>query len=441
MTRSTTCLLMLLPLMACGDDTQTPADTDGTQTQGTGGTETEQPTASDSDETASDSNDTDATSTTAGVDSSSDDDGSDGGETEAADGYPDEVTDALDLPYPPANYSAIDLPEHFLIDAVSNLINTPADNPITDDGATLGRVLFYDTNLSANATVACASCHSQDIGFTDSATLSEGFEGGFTGRNSMSLANSGYYPNGHFFWDERAETLEDQVLLPIQDETEMGMTLEGLVSVVSEQPYYAALFTEAFGDDEVTSERISLALSQFVRAMVSYQTRYDEGLAMVANVQQDFPNFSAEENLGKSLFFSSQGNCAVCHVAGDGPPGPGQVVNEAIFQPIEALNNGLDANPTDEGAGGGRFKVGSLRNVALTGPYMHDGRFDTLEQIIEHYDNGVQAGPNTDPRIMPGGVPQNLGLSDAQKAAIVAFMETLTDQALQDDPKFADPFL
>ena len=437
MTRSTTCLVMLLPLMACGGDTQTPADTAASDTDA----DSTQSSASDSNASDSDSNETETTSTSEDPDDESEGEDSSGEDTEAADGYPDEVTDALSLPYPPANYSVLDLPEHFLVDAVTTLSNTPANNPVTDEGATLGRVLFYDTNLSANDTVACASCHSQDIGFTDSATSSEGFEGGLTGRNSMSLANSGYYPNGHFFWDERAETLEDQVLQPIQDETEMGMTLDEFVSTVAEQPYYAALFTEAFGDDEVSSERIALALSQFVRAMVSYQTRYDEGLAMVDNVQQDFPNFTEQENLGKALFFSPQGNCAVCHVAGDGPPMPGQVVNEAIVQPVEALNNGLDAIPTDEGAGGGRFKVGSLRNVALTGPYMHDGRFATLAEVVEHYDSGVQAGPDTDPRIMPGGMPQNLGLSDAEKAAVVAFMETLTDQGLQDDPKFANPFL
>ncbi len=383
-------------------------------------------------------------------DGNSDDDGGedDGGEDDSStgepgDGYSDDVLDALDLPWPPDNYSDLDLPDHFLTPGVQALDNTPDDNPVTDAGATLGRVLFYDVNLSANATVSCATCHGQETGFSDTDRLSEGFEGGLTGRNSMGLANSRYYAPGHFFWDERANTLEDQVLLPIQDATEMGMTLEGLVEVVEAQPYYGELFTYAFGDDEVTTERISLALAQFVRSIVSYQSPYDEGLQMAGgDVVAPFPNFSAEQNLGKQLFFSPAGNCAICHVGIDGPPPPPGMLpdNGAVFFPVESINNGLDAMPDDEGAGAGAFKSPSLRNIALTGPYMHDGRFDTLADVIEHYDNGVQGGPATDPRLQPGGQPQNLGLSEPEKAALVAFLETLTDEALLADPKFADPF-
>ena len=159
----------------------------------------------------------------------------------SSDAYPPEVDEHLDLPWPPYDYDEA-LPAHFDTPAVRAMDNTPADNPITDAGATLGRVLFYDRSLSANFSVSCSSCHGQDSGFTDPATFSEGFEGGLTGRNSMSLANARFYAPGHFFWDERADTLEDQVLMPIQNEVEMGLTLEELQQRVAEQPYYPALF-------------------------------------------------------------------------------------------------------------------------------------------------------------------------------------------------------
>ena len=423
-------LFFIAPSLACFSDPEPSANDDDEQTSGA----TEDSADPSGNDGSGDSGDETAGDSSGG--------GETGSDTDAADGWPDEVNDALDLPWPPDNYADPDLPDHFLVPPVEDLINTPADNPVTDTGATLGRVLFYDTALSANGTIACASCHQQSLGFSDDRALSLGFEGGETGRNSMSLLNAAYYDNGHFFWDERADTLEDQVLMPIQDPVEMGMTLESLVDAVEAQPYYGPLFERAFGDDAITSERISLALAQFVRAMVSTQSRYDEGRAMVDNAVAPFPNFSDQENLGKQLFFTPDGNCAVCHVANEpGPPAPGQVINDAIFQPLIAINNGLDAAPTDEGTGGGRFKSHSLRNIAQTGPYMHDGRFDTLLQVVEHYDNGVQGGPDTDPRLMPGGQPQNLGLEMNEKLAIVAFLETLTDEVIATDPRFSDPFL
>ena len=428
MHRTSLSLLLTLCLpTACFSDPAAPADETADSDGGSSGGETS---AADGSSGGADGSET-------GGSSGGGDDSSGGVE----DGYPAEVTDVLDLPWPPDNYADPDLPDHFLVAPVTDLRNTPENNPVTDAGATLGRVLFYDTNLSANGTVACASCHDQALGFSDDRALSEGFEGGETGRNSMGLLNAAYYSNGHFFWDERADTLEDQVLMPIQDPVEMGMTLEGLVDVVQSQPYYAALFTEAFGDDTVDADRIALALAQFVRAMVSTQSAYDAGIEATGDALAPFPNFSDEENLGKQLFFSADGNCAVCHV-GDlqGPPAPGQARNFAVFQPLIAINNGLDAVPSDEGAGGGRFKSHTLRNISLTGPYMHDGRFTTLMQVVEHYDNGVQGGPDTDPRLMPGGQPQNLGLTMPEKQAIVAFLETLTDDVITEDPRFANPF-
>lgn len=369
--------------------------------------------------------------------------------------YPDEVLQVLALPSVPYNYADIALPAHFLRPEVTRFDNSPPDNPISNDGATLGRVLFYDPTLSANDTVACASCHRQEYGFSDPDVFSEGFEGGLTGRNSMGLANARYYENGRFFWDERAATLEEQVLMPIQDPVEMGLSLEQLVQRVNSRPYYPPLFERAFGDSQVTSERISAALAQFVRSMVSYRSRFDEGIAQVRDISDEFPNFTEFENLGKELFLSERGGCAVCHLGNESPPpggNPGQPANQAIFFVLGAVNNGLDsdATVTDPGVGGhtgdpddaGSFKVPSLRNVELTAPYMHDGRHESLEKVIDFYSFGVQPHSNLDPRLrLPGSTePRRLNLANNEILALIAFLETLTDGPFISDLRYGDPF-
>lgn len=351
----------------------------------------------------------------------------------------------LNLPSDYYNYANPDLPNHFATGQVAGIDNTPNNNPVTDEGATLGRVLFYDKIMSANNTVSCASCHIQERGFADESAFSIGFEGGLTGRNSMGLANAGYYDNGRFFWDERANTLEDQVLLPIQDQVEMGLTLTELVSKIRAQDYYQPLFTDAFGSSDVTTDRISLALSQFVRSMVSYESPYDAGLIAVnGDEDDDFPNFSELENLGKNLFFSNRTQCANCH-------------ETATFSGDQARNNGLDAILTDLGVGGvtgnnndqGEFKVNSLRNIALTGPYMHDGRFATLQEVVEFYNSGIQNSPGLDNRLRAGGGgrgnnngnPIRMNLNGQEIDALVAFLNTLTDDSFTADVKFSDPFV
>jgi len=341
------------------------------------------------------------------------------------------------LPATMANYANPTLPGYLNAGPVANADNTPVNNPVTNAGATLGRVLFYDKQLSANATIACASCHIAGNGFSDPATFSSGFESGLTGRHSMSLANSRFYNNGRFFWDERANTLEDQVLLPIQDAVEMGMDLDTLVNRLEGLDYYPELFMAAFGSDEINSNRISLALAQFIRAMVSTDSKYDIGRQQVNANTDDFPNFTAQENQGKALFLSPQLACAACHGT------------DAFIAP-GPRNNGLDpTNDADGGVGSatgnnnqlGLFKVGSLKNVALTAPYMHDGRFNTLEEVIEHYNSGVQDNPNlSGPLRMPGGAIRRLNLTEAQKQALVAFLVTLNDTTLLNDEKFSDPF-
>lgn len=357
----------------------------------------------------------------------------------------------LNLPSVPFDYSSSNLPSHFTTDvqgrplptSINGTDNTPSDNLITDDGATLGRVLFYDKKLSANGTVSCASCHKQEKGFSDDAISSIGFDGGLTARHSMTLINARFYQRGRFFWDERATTLEEQVLMPFQDPVEMGMTLEQVVSTVEAQPYYAALFEKAFGSQEVNSDRIAKALAQFVRSIISYSSKYDEGRSLSNSPGANFPNFTAEENLGKNIFFrtipNGGGACFGCHTTEafiSANPGP--------------QNNGLDANSTDDiGAGEvfnnpifiGRFKTTSLRNIALTAPYMHDGRFGTLEEVVEHYNSGIQNHPTLSPALTDdNGNPVRLNLTNSEKAALVAFLETLTDNSLASEEKWSNPF-
>ena len=349
----------------------------------------------------------------------------------------DDFSEILSLPEVPYNYANIDLPDHFLANGVRRIDNTPNNNMVTDAGATLGRVLFYDKMLSANNTVSCSSCHSQANGFADDRSLSLGFEGGETGRNSMGLANARYYDNGHFFWDERAASLEEQVLMPIQDEVEMGLTLDELVFKIQSQDYYKPLFTEAFGNDNVTIERIANSMAQFVRSMVSYESRFDQGLALVGgNENRDFPNFSQLENIGKGLFFSGRTQCSNCHAT-------------AVFSGDQARNNGLDAVNRDLGLGAvtgnprdnGKFKVNSLRNIELTAPYMHDGRFETLEEVIEFYDRGIQNNPNLDQRLrVNNGNVRRMNLNPQERDALVAFLKTMTDQNFVEDIKFSNPF-
>jgi cytochrome c peroxidase len=362
---------------------------------------------------------------------------------------PAAVTAVLDLPATPYRYGEVVLPAAYQTPAVRAQDNTPADNRITDNGATLGRVLFYDRALSANRTIACASCHDQAHAFADPARFSTGFDGSHGTRNAPAVTDARFYRRGRFFWDERAATLEAQVLMPIQNPIEMGLTLDELVTRVRTAPYYAYLFQRAFGDSDVTSDRIARALAQFSRSLVSYRSRYDVGLAATGDARAPFPAFTAEENQGKQLFLG-RANCGSCHLF-NGPPQPGPLANQAVFFVDIPTNNGLDATTAvaDTGVGGqtgqardlGRFKSPSLRNVAVTAPYMHDGRLATLADVVEHYRRGVQPHPNLDRRLMgPDGTPRRLDLTDAEARALVAFLRTLTDDALLRDPWFANPF-
>jgi cytochrome c peroxidase len=326
-------------------------------------------------------------------------------------------------------YSVTDLPSWYKSPALNAADNTPANNPITNAGTELGRVLFYDGRLSHDNGTSCASCHTQATGFSDPAQLSEGFDGGLTGRHSMGLTNARFYQSGRFFWDERAATLEDQVLAPIQDAVEMGSNLFDLVAELQATDYYPVLFQRAFGDSTVTSDRVSKSLAQFVRSMVSYQSTFDSAVAAAGGAPNAAPNFAAVPGVtnaaqlatGHTLFAAS---CGGCH------GGRAQVANDTH-------NIGLDATNTDQGAGDGEFKVPSLRNIAERGRYMHDGRFASLEEVVAFYSNGVQNNPKLSPGLRPGG----FRFTAAERAALVAYLRTFSDTAFLTSELFADPFV
>ncbi len=330
-------------------------------------------------------------------------------------------------------YAVESLPAHFgdsgqFLSAVS-FDNTPADNQITNTGATLGRVLFYDKRLSHNNSTSCASCHQQTSGFADSERFSTGADGTQSTRRAMGLTNSKFYDNGRFFWDERAHTLEDQVLLPIADPNEMGMDLDELKTKLAKTSFYADLFQSAFGSADVTNERISQAVSQFVRSLVSYGSKFDSAFD-----DRGSPNFDAvftsQEELGRQIFHG-QGRCSFCHTSN------AQVANQVH-------NTGLDAFLTDPGAGDGEFKAPSLRNVAVREFFMHDGRFATLEEVVEFYSTEIQEHPNLDFRLRDGekdDTAVRFNFSPDELDGLVAFLQTLTDWDFLSDPKFSDPFV
>jgi cytochrome c peroxidase len=240
----------------------------------------------------------------------------------------------------------------------------------------------------------------------------------------MALANARFNPQGRFLWDERAPSLELQVLMPIQDTLEMGMHLEVLEAKLSAEPFYSRLFAAAFGSPVVTSEGISAALAQFVRSLVSSSSRFDAVFA--TGGAPDYSLLTPEELEGQELF-DSQG-CVNCH--------------RAITQFADKANNtGLDLISVDDGAGAATFKPPSLRNIAVRPPYMHDGRFATLREVVEFYDRDVQDAPDLDPRMRDrDGAPRRLGLTAQQVDALVAFLEALTDSTFLTAEKFSNPF-
>lgn len=314
-----------------------------------------------------------------------------------------------------------------------NRFAIPADNPLTVEGVALGRRLFYERHLSANNTIACANCHQQARAFTDGRRFSLGFDGTPTKRNAMSLANVLWI--NHFFWDGRASGLETQAVTPLTDAHEMGQPLDSSAARLRAVGSYAAAFEAAFGSPDITPERIVRAISQFERTLISANAAYDRYL-------RGEYRFTADEQKGYELFFNGRGLCGNCH---GGP----RTINETYH------NNGLDSIFLDPGHGitdsgrqavtgmaydRGRFRVVSLRNVALTGPYMHDGRFATLPEVIDQYSDHLRGGPTLSPTLRDAaGRPLELHFSAGEKKALLAFLNTLTDSTFITDPRFSDP--
>lgn len=347
----------------------------------------------------------------------------------------------LDLPETPADYNS-NLPSYL------SFFGGGFSRPVEPAKVELGRVLFYDKNLSKDGKIACASCHKQSLAFGDDAAVSKGVFDRSGERNSIALSAvpsfSGAYENtgNSLFWDNRAKTVQDQSRASLGNTKEMDMTMPEVVVAVNNQPYYPILFKKAFGDTWATEDRVTEAIQSFVHALSSFNSKFDE--AAQAKFQQngqnfnflneDFEGLTAQENRGKSLF---ENNCSSCHT-------------QAFTAPtVQSASNGLDEFPTDKGVGGitfstfdmGTFKVPALRNVALTAPYMHDGRFKTLEEVVEHYSTGIKPHANLHPDLKNAdGTPKKFNFSTQDKQALVAFLNTLSDQKLLADTRFSSPF-
>ena len=345
------------------------------------------------------------------------------------------------------NYANQDIPNYITKD------NTPTSNPITNDGAVLGRVLFYDTNLSVDNTVACASCHIQSEAFGDSNRASIGINGS-TSRHSMRLVNNRFANGNAFFWDKRAATLEAQTTQPIRDHIEMGfsgengdMSFEDLITKLENIPYYPVLFSRSFGTETISEHRVQQALAQFVRSIQSFDSKYDQGRSLVGNNNQPFPNFSTLENTGKNLYnqppiFNTNGmringgvGCAGCHQAPEFDVDP-NTLNNGVIGTIDAL--GADLTNT---------RAPSLRDLVkqngdTNGGFMHNGAFEQLIDVLNHYNIIDDTGNNNlDPRLRPGGNPQHLNMTVNEKNALIAFMETLSGADVYTNPKWSTPFI
>lgn len=297
----------------------------------------------------------------------------------------------------------------------------------------LGRVLFYDKRLSINNTVACASCHKQSMAFSDGKALSFGFGDKKTSRNSMAIITP--LSMNSLFWDSRAESALDLSLRPVFNHVEMGMESDAmLVKKIQSEKFYNKLFTDAYGSPVVNRDNIASAISDFLNSMVTRNSKFDQGSV------NGFANFTAMEKLGKDLFFSSRLNCTSCHAGKEfsAPDNPGDAYSAPSVK--GTANIGLDFNYTDNGKGNGKFRIPSLRNIELTGPYMHDGRFATLEEVLEHYSSGIKSHPDLDANLKLNGMPRRMNLTPTEKAAVVAFLKTLTDKSFVTDVRYSNPF-
>ena len=358
----------------------------------------------------------------------------------------EEKGDLTHLPYAPTAYTIVK-PDHF------PEIPIPMDNPMTEEGVQLGRKLFYDPILSADSTQSCSSCHLPSGSFTDNQAVSVGIDGIAGTRSSMSLLNIAYANNG-LFWDGRSSTLEAQALLPVEDPIEMHNTWPNAMNSLRNHPDYPGYFREAFGiadKQEMTKELAAKAIAQFERILISSgESKFDKFLAGDQFALED------EEKDGRFIYFDEgisnglqlpDGECFHCH-------GGFTLTGNQFF------NNGIDSVNTlwefaDNGLGGvtgnefdnGKFRAPTLRNIAMTAPYMHDGRFETLDEVLDHYIAGGHPSPNKDPLIHPLGFPQGAGgnitytgFTPYMKDALLQFLHSLTDTTFVNNPDIQNPF-
>jgi cytochrome c peroxidase len=329
--------------------------------------------------------------------------------------------DVTDTPYQTTPYK-IETPAGF------PAMNIPADNPITVEGVALGRKLFYDKILSGNNTQSCASCHNQALSFTDNGTqFSTGITGAIGTRNAQPLINLGY--NLHYFWDGRGTTLEEQILEPVSNPIEMHLSWNEAAAKLNANSTYVNEFKNAFGISTIDSSYVVKAIAQFIRTMISYNSKLDKRL-------RNEISLTPSELNGYVIYVTERGDCFHCHNID-----AGRLMTDNLFH-----NNGLDSVFTDLGRGAitgnafdyGKFLTPTLRNIALTAPYMHDGRFQTLEEVVEHYNSGGKASSTVDPLMKHVGT--GLNLSNQEKADLVAFLKTMTDTSFINDTRFRSPF-
>jgi cytochrome c peroxidase len=335
---------------------------------------------------------------------------------------------SVPAPSAPKNRRPIELPEkytpfRFQMAATFPMPDLPMDNPLIEERVSLGQKLFQDPAFSKDNSISCLACHNPEKGFSDPRRFSIGIHGDPGTRNSMTLLNLAWKKS--FFWDGRATSLRQQVLMPVQEHDEMDESLTNVAKKLSSNPVYPPLFEKAFGSPQINPEKIALALEQFVLTLTSYRSKFD--LAMAGLTQ-----LTPEEQKGFELFMTEfeprmgqrGADCFHCH-------------GGALFTDSQFHNNGLDISSADPGlrkvtgreSDAGKFSTPTLRNVALTAPYMHDGRFKTLEEVIEHYSSGVQRSPTLDPNLSKHPT-EGMQLSRADKKALVAFLKTLTDTNL-----------
>jgi len=359
------------------------------------------------------------------------------------------MNESPELPDVPYNYSDIEMPDHLINPNTSASSPDPgygsggvdpqAFEDVTDHGATLGRVLFFDEKLSALENISCASCHIQELSFADDKRLSEGVQTE-TKRNAMNLNDIAWTNADAFFWDMSHSDLNEMIRLPLTDENEIGADMLDVQLKLSLTDYYPELFENAFGSTDITEERIVEALVQFLESMVTFNTKFDQAAA------SNFAIFTEQEKLGQTVFAN---NCSTCHTQGFHafPFGEDSIFVEQFQGPFFEFfpfifNNGLPADPNDAGAGENMpgfenlFKIPSLRNIELTGPYMHDGSIETLEDVVRFYSEETENNEWNFGFIPEGG----FNFSDQEQAALVAFLKTLTDHTFGENPKWSNPF-